>query len=76
MLVFRWGVKEKQAILYWHHMTKLSIFIMEPLAIIGLILFVIEEILPFIPAKILPANGIIHGIIGALRTAFPKPRIR
>lgn len=46
---------------------------METLAIIGLVLFLVDEILPFIPAEVLPANGIIHGILGALRSVFPKP---
>lgn len=46
---------------------------METLALIGLVLFLIDEILPFVPASILPANGIAHGVIGALRAVFPKP---
>lgn len=49
------------------------VFIMEALAIIGLVLFIIDEILPFIPAEVIPANGIVHGILGALRSVFPKP---
>lgn len=46
---------------------------MEAIAIIGLVLFIIDEVLPFIPDSVLPANGLLHGIVGALRTAFPKP---
>jgi hypothetical protein len=37
---------------------------------IGLALFVISEILPFLPIK---PNGLVDGILSALKMAFPKP---
>ena len=46
---------------------------MEPIVIIGLVLFLVDEILPFVPEKYLPANGLLHGVVGALRAVFPKP---
>ena len=56
-----------------YYMATSIVFIMETLAIIGLVLFLVDEILPFIPAEVIPANGIVHGILGALRSVFPKP---
>jgi hypothetical protein len=41
---------------------------METAAIIGLVLLVASEILPFTP---LASNGLIDAVIKALRTAFP-----
>tara|TARA_B100000035_G_C20964560_1_gene538134 strand:+ start:573 stop:719 length:147 start_codon:yes stop_codon:yes gene_type:complete len=40
----------------------------EPTVIIGLILFIASEILPFTPLK---GNGLADAIIKALRVAFP-----
>lgn len=42
--------------------------IMETTAIIGLVLFVLSEIIPHLPIK---GNGIIDVVIEALRKAFP-----
>ena len=41
---------------------------METAAIIGLVLFVASEILPFTP---LAGNGIVDGVLKALKQAFP-----
>ena len=41
---------------------------MEFAALIGLILFIISEIIPFTPLK---GNGILHQILVAGRKAFP-----
>lgn len=41
---------------------------MEPTIIIGLVLFLASEILPFTPLK---GNGLIDAVIKALRVAFP-----
>jgi len=41
---------------------------METAAIIGLVLLVASEILPFTP---LASNGLVDAIVKALRTAFP-----
>lgn len=46
---------------------------MDAIVIIGLALFLVDEILPFIPEKYVPANGLVHGIVNALRAVFPKP---
>ena len=43
---------------------------MEVISIIGLVLFVASEILPFLP---IPQNGLIQAVLGALVKAFPKP---
>lgn len=43
---------------------------METAAIIGLVLFVASEVMPFLPVK---DNGLVEAIIHALRTVFPKP---
>lgn len=43
---------------------------MEPIAIVGLVLFLASEIMPFLPIK---DNGLIEGLLHALRTVFPKP---
>ena len=40
----------------------------ETTVIIGLVLFVISEVLPYLPIK---SNGIIQAVLGALRVAFP-----
>lgn len=37
---------------------------------IGLALFLISEILPFLPIK---PNGMVEAVISALKMAFPKP---
>ena len=39
-------------------------------AIIGLGLFLVSEILPFLPIE---ENGILESVLHALRLAFPKP---
>ena len=41
---------------------------MEPLAIIGLVLFIVSEILPFTPLK---GNGLIDQILKSAREIFP-----
>lgn len=41
---------------------------METTVIIGLVLFIASEILPFTPLK---GNGLIDAIVKALRVAFP-----
>ena len=46
---------------------------MDIVVILGLVLFLVDEVLPFIPEKYVPANGLLHGIVGALRAVFPKP---
>ena len=43
---------------------------MEVISIIGLVLFVASEVLPFTP---LAGNGLVDAIVKALRLAFPKP---
>jgi hypothetical protein len=43
---------------------------MDPVVAIGLLLFIVSELLPFTP---LAGNGIADAIIKALRVAFPKP---
>ncbi len=43
---------------------------MEPVAIIGLVLFLASEIIPHLPFK---GNGVAESIIEALRKVFPKP---
>lgn len=45
-----------------------SIPIMEPLAIIGLVLFIVSEILPFTPLK---GNGLVDQILKSARQIFP-----
>ena len=42
--------------------------IMETTAIIGLVLFVLSEIIPHLPIK---GNGILDVVVEALRKAFP-----
>jgi hypothetical protein len=46
---------------------------MDPVVAIGLLLFIVSELLPFTP---LAGNGIADAIIKALRVAFPKPEKR
>lgn len=43
---------------------------MEPLAIVGLVLFLASEIIPHLPFK---GNGVVESVIEALRKVFPKP---
>lgn len=43
---------------------------METVAIIGLVLFVVSEVLPFTPLK---GNGIAEALLAALVKAFPTP---
>ena len=43
---------------------------METAAIIGLVLFVASEVVPYLPFK---GNGVLEAIIEALREIFPKP---
>tara|TARA_B100001173_G_scaffold311001_1_gene327020 strand:- start:3448 stop:3597 length:150 start_codon:yes stop_codon:yes gene_type:complete len=43
---------------------------MEPTLIVGLVLFLASEVLPFTPLK---GNGLLDSIIKALRIAFPHP---
>ena len=43
---------------------------MEAAAVIGLVLFLASEILPFLP---IPQNGLVQAIVDALRAVFPKP---
>ena len=45
-----------------------SFFIMEVTVILGLVLFIASEVLPFTP---LAGNGLADAIIKALRVAFP-----
>ena len=45
-----------------------SFFIMEVTVILGLVLFIASEVLPFTP---LAGNGLVDAIIKALRVAFP-----
>lgn len=45
-----------------------SSFTMEVTVILGLVLFVASEILPFTP---LAGNGLVDAIVKALRVAFP-----
>jgi hypothetical protein len=44
---------------------------MEPIAAIGLALFVASEVLPFLP---IPQNGLVQAIVAALIKVFPKPQ--
>lgn len=46
---------------------------MDPVVAIGLLLFIVSELLPFTP---LAGNGIADAIIKALRVVFPKPEKR
>ena len=43
---------------------------MELVAVVGLVLFVVSEVMPFLPIK---DNGILESLLHALRLAFPKP---
>lgn len=43
---------------------------MELVAIVGLVLFLVSEILPFTPLK---GNGIVEAILEAGMKAFPRP---
>lgn len=43
---------------------------MEPIAIIGLVLFLASEVIPYLPFE---GRGVVEAIIGALRQVFPKP---
>ena len=53
----------------WHNMGDMStLFIMETAALIGLILFLASEILPFTPLK---GNGLIDQILKSAREIFP-----
>ena len=49
-------------------MSTLTLSLMETTVIIGLVLFVASEILPFTP---LAGNGLVDAILKALRVAFP-----
>ena len=44
---------------------------METTVIIGLVLFLASEILPFTP---LAGNGVVDSVLKALRTAFPHTK--
>lgn len=46
---------------------------MEPIAIIGLVLFIASEVIPYLPFK---GNGVAESIIEALRRVFPKPEAK
>ena len=54
--------------LFWHNKTTLSLFTVEAAALIGLVLFVISEILPYTPLK---GNGIVQQILSTARELFP-----
>lgn len=43
---------------------------METAAIIGLVLFVASEVIPYLPFK---GNGVVEAILDALIQVFPKP---
>jgi hypothetical protein len=43
---------------------------MEFAALVGLVLFLVSEVLPFTPLK---GNGIVDAILKALMQAFPRP---
>ena len=43
---------------------------METYAIIGLVLFLASEIMPYLPIK---SNGLVQAILDALMTVFPRP---
>lgn len=43
---------------------------METAAIIGLVLFIASEVLPFTP---LAGNGLVDTLLKALKAAYPKP---
>jgi len=43
---------------------------METVAVIGLVLFLLSEVLPFLP---IPQNGLAQAIVAALLKVFPKP---
>ena len=43
---------------------------METTLIIGLVLFIASEIMPYLPIK---SNGLVQAILEALMTVFPKP---
>jgi len=43
---------------------------MEPTIVVGLVLFLASEILPFTPLK---GNGLLDSILKTLRIAFPHP---
>jgi len=43
---------------------------METTLIIGLVLFVASEVMPYLPIK---SNGLVQAILEALMTVFPKP---
>ena len=45
-------------------------FIMEIVAIIGLALFVISEVIGYLPIR---ENSIVQAVLSAATTAFPKP---
>ena len=44
---------------------------MEVAAIVGLVLFIVSEILPFTPLK---GNGIVESVLEALKAAFPHEK--
>ena len=44
---------------------------METYAIIGLVLFLASEIMPYLP---IPQNGLVQAIVAALVKVFPKPQ--
>jgi hypothetical protein len=43
---------------------------METTLIIGLVLFIASEVMPYLPIK---SNGLVQAILEALMTVFPKP---
>ena len=43
---------------------------METTLIIGLVLFIASEVMPYLPVK---SNGLVQAILEALMTVFPKP---
>ena len=50
-----------------------TVLVMEATVIIGLVLFIASEILPFTP---LAGNGLVDALVKALRVAFPKPEAK
>lgn len=54
--------------LFRHNKATLSLFIVEAAALIGLVLFIVSEILPFTPLK---GNGMIDQILKTARELFP-----
>ena len=52
----------------WYHISTSTTFIVETAAIIGLVLFLASEILPFTPLK---GNGLVDQILKVAREIFP-----